>query len=245
MQAVRATIVALDVESSSPPGPRQTKRTRDHKVAMLTQSRDLAVCNLLNSMSATTRMCLAFPSCLKARIARNCRSRCMFRVLAHPICTSYLLVLRARAASRIIARRRTLVALAMPPPRLDQKLDFETLSHTTPWLTLYDDSKPDVITLYNRVTGATRVAPWIALRTLGGRVYFANLVTRVTRWLPPPCWQSGWIELDSDRSTHALLSLNGGMKKHSYYMRMLLPHSLAKLRIEGGAPFVHPLDSIK
>ena len=23
-------------------------------------------------------------------------------------------------------------------------------------------------------------------------------ITRVTRWLPPPCWQSGWIELDSD-----------------------------------------------
>jgi hypothetical protein len=38
------------------------------------------------------------------------------------------------------------------------------------------------------------------LRTRDGRAYFANLLTRETRWLPPHLWMRGWVsrlEIDS------------------------------------------------
>ena len=40
-------------------------------------------------------------------------------------------------------------------------------------------------------TGRVRAAPWISLRGEGGCVFFANLVTRKTRWLPPRTWMPG------------------------------------------------------
>ena len=252
MQAVHATQVVLDVELSTPMGPRQTQRTKDHMIAVLTKSRDEAVCTVLNSMTPVTRLCLAFPSCLRARIRAirrsrelaiesiratlrdTCRRRCIVGVLAHPLCTRYLLVLRARAASRLIARDRTLAALAAPPPRLDRSLDFDSLGNKTPWIVLHDDDNFRK-TLYHRYTGAIRVAPWIALRTPRGRVYFANLVTRVTRWLPPPCWHDGWLSCTNPFDP----------RLHSHYRRMMLPQSLASVQIEGGARFVDPLEEAR
>ena len=47
--------------------------------------------------------------------------------------------------------------------------------------------------LVNTASGAVRDAPWIALRTQSGVVYFANLISRETRWLPPHRWMEGWI----------------------------------------------------
>ena len=231
MQAVHATQVALDVELSIPMGPRQTERTKNHKVAVLTESRDLAVCNALTSMTSVTRLCLAFPACLKARVTANRRRYSLTRALARPLCTCYLLILRARAASRSIARNCARASLAMPPPRLNRTLDFDTLAGRTPWIVLHDDGSRGM-TLYHRYTGATRVAPWITLRTPSGRVYFANLVSRVTRWLPPPCWHDDWLSLTSPFDPRA----------HSHYTRMKLPPSLAHVQIEGGAPFVHPIE---
>ena len=233
MQALLTTNALLNLELSSPPEGNQTLRTKNHMVEVLTESRDLAAGNILHSMTQVTRLCLGLPAALRARIRANRRSRCLTRVLAHPLCTRYLLVLRARAASRLISRDRVLASLASPP-RLDPALDFDTLSSKTPWIVLRDDGDHGMM-LYHRDTGATRLSPWIALRTRGGRVYFANLVTRATRWLPPPGWHSGWTSLSSpfDR------------KKHSYYTRSLLPESFARLQIEGGAQFVHPLEAAR
>ena len=39
--------------------------------------------------------------------------------------------------------------------------------------------------LYHTKTESVRATPWISLRDEGGSFYFANLVTRETRWLLP------------------------------------------------------------
>jgi hypothetical protein len=49
------------------------------------------------------------------------------------------------------------------------------------------------IFLYRTETGSVRASPWVSLRDEGGCVFFANLVTRETRWLPPMIWMPGWI----------------------------------------------------
>ena len=238
MQAVDATQVALDVELSTPMGPRQTQRTKDHMIAVLTDSRDLAAANVLDSMTAVTRIRLGFPAALRKylrdRIKANRHRKALARALAHPLISLYVLHLRARAASRHISRSRAQASLDLHPPRLDRALSIDNLADRTPWLVLHDDSDRGMI-LYHRHTGATRVAPWIALRTSSGRVYFANLVTRATRWLPPSCWHSGWISYTSPFDARA----------HSHYTRVLLPVSLARVQIEGGAPFVHPIEAAR
>ena len=57
--------------------------------------------------------------------------------------------------------------------------------------TLYRDASHEVLLLNTR-TGAIRNAPWVSLRTPGGCVYFANLITGQTRWLPPAGWMQEW-----------------------------------------------------
>ena len=54
----------------------------------------------------------------------------------------------------------------------------------TGWAAIYRDGVHEVF-LVHQQTGAVRHAPWIALRTRDGLAYFANLLTRETRWLPP------------------------------------------------------------
>ncbi|EOD21661.1 hypothetical protein EMIHUDRAFT_101506 [Emiliania huxleyi CCMP1516] len=46
----------------------------------------------------------------------------------------------------------------------------------------------DCVLLYHGRTGHVRLAPWICLRDEYGRVYFGNLITRVTQWYPPKLW---------------------------------------------------------
>ena len=154
MQALLTTNALLNLELSSPPEGNQTLRTKNHMVEVLTDSRDLAAGNILHSMTQVTRLCLGLPAALRARIRANRRSRCLTRVLAHPLCTRYLLVLRARAASRLIARDRARKSLKSPPPHLDPALDFDTLSSRTPWIVLRDDGDRGMM-LYHRDTGAT------------------------------------------------------------------------------------------
>ena len=43
------------------------------------------------------------------------------------------------------------------------------------WAPLYRDSEQEVL-LVHQQTGAVREAPWLALRTTGGNLFFANLV---------------------------------------------------------------------
>jgi len=101
---------------------------------------------------------------------------------------------------------------------------LNTLERYTPWMACFEDDG-HIIKLYHRHTGATRVAPWIVLRTHCGRVYFANLISRATRWTPPPGWLDGWTSFVSP------------FNSRSWYARQLLPRSLACLQVEGGCPY--------
>jgi hypothetical protein len=113
-----------------------------------------------------------------------------------------------------------------PPPSLNHRfhLTLDNLERHTPWLPIYSDSDRSV-SLYHRVTGCTRSAPWFALRH-NGQVYFANIVTGETRWAPPMGWHDGW------------LSLSSPFDRRSPYARSLIPPSLAKMHVEGGACYL-------
>jgi len=76
-----------------------------------------------------------------------------------------------------------------PPPPFPPGLSFGTLFRSS-WVALYDDGN-NTVRLFNSETGAVRLAPWICLRTDAGRVYFVNLLTNHTRWLPPTRWMQG------------------------------------------------------
>ena len=113
-----------------------------------------------------------------------------------------------------------------PPPSLNHRfhLTLDNLERHTPWLPLYSDSDRSV-SLYHKVTGCTRSAPWFTLRH-SGQVYFANIVTGETRWAPPMGWRDGW------------LSLSSPFDRRSPYARSLIPPSLAKMHVEGGACYL-------
>ena len=119
------------------------------------------------------------------------------------------------------------------PPRYPPGLGFNSLRGTS-WFPLFEDASHRVL-LYHLETGCTRAAPWISLRTQWGCVYFANLITGQTRWLPPPRWMDGWISRpladDDGRAVGALL-------EGTRYGRELLPASIARRRVEGGAPYL-------
>ena len=76
---------------------------------------------------------------------------------------------------------------------LDPLIEFGCLDKTS-WYAIVRDNK-NVINLYNVLTGAVRAAPWVALRTSGLTVYFANLITRETRWFPPHRWMFNRVDL--------------------------------------------------
>ena len=108
--------------------------------------------------------------------------------------------------------------------------------------------------LLNRVTGAVRDAPWIALRTAGGAVYFANLLTGRTRWLPPHRWMEGWISrrvvtgipvpTDDSAAARAYDDAVGGLpwlecaRGRRVDDREPLPPIISRLRVDGGAPYM-------
>ena len=70
-----------------------------------------------------------------------------------------------------------------PPPPLPQDFRIgEMHTQKSGWLALFQDTD-STVTLLHVTTGTVREAPWLALRTPHGEVYFANLVTRETRWL--------------------------------------------------------------
>ena len=68
-------------------------------------------------------------------------------------------------------------------------------------------------------------APYFRMRH-DGRVYFANIVTNETRWAPPMGWRDGWVSLTSP------------FDRRSPYARSLIPPSLAKMHVEGGACYL-------
>ena len=118
-----------------------------------------------------------------------------------------------------------------PPPRLPSQLAFETLEKNSQWMPIYEDCEHRVL-FYHRLTGSIRIAPWLALRTVDGCVCFANMVTRETRWFPPHLWMEGWISRPS-------LPLTLDEFTGTVYARSRLPVSVARKRVEGGAPYFH------
>ena len=213
-----------------PRDPRQSPRSYNYSVA---RSRAYAYSEFCKYHPCARRLCtwivlkylLRAPARARARIAERQRRSVILPIASRPLCVRYVLTLRALASTRARLAAATAAALAEPPPCLDPNLEFNTLERYTPWMARFEDDSHN-IKLYHRHTDATRIAPWIVLRTLGGRVYFANLVTRVTRWTPPPGWLDGWISFKSP------------FDSRSWYARQLLPRSLASLQVEGGCPYL-------
>jgi len=121
------------------------------------------------------------------------------------------------------------------PPQLPKDLRLGMMhTQASSWLAIFQDAT-DSVTLFHVTTGTLRDAPWIALRTPDGVAFFGNLVSRETRWLPPHLWQNGFI------SRHSLCSVENpydelasrGLVDH----RTSLPKQLARMRVEGGAPY--------
>ena len=127
-----------------------------------------------------------------------------------------------------------------PPPCLPPWLGLGTLRHTD-WLLLRSDADNRLL-LWSKVTGAVREAPWVSLLSTTGVVYFANLITQETRYLPPHRWMDGWVaraphepmELSSSCGAWPLPYLPG----RKFDDRDALPQSFARRRVDGGAPYL-------
>ena len=84
---------------------------------------------------------------------------------------------------------------------------------------------------------------WIALRTRDGLAYFANLLTRETRWLPPHLWMHGWVSRLDVESASALAAADDRLMSRALGTagrelpcdgRKPLPPLLGRQRVEGG-----------
>ena len=143
--------------------------------------------------------------------------------LPSDIAASSIPLASASPSSAILPTLTSFVA-DHPPPHMDCRLTLDTLDRHTSWLPLFHDHN-HIITLYNKMTGCTRSAPWLTLRD-HGRIYFANIVSGYTRWAPPLQWLDDWI------------SRTCPFDRRSLYARSLLPASLARMHVEGGAPYL-------
>ena len=143
------------------------------------------------------------------------------------------------------------VVPAEAPPRLHYQVTAGALGlteSTRDMLPVYRDcGRPMLIA--HRTTGAVREAPWIALRTSTGVVYYANLATRLTRWHPPHLWMEGWVSRvalhPSDNCSTSLSFAPADVASalflgdRPFDSRALLPPQIARQRVEGGAPHLH------
>ena len=130
------------------------------------------------------------------------------------------------------AHRRCRPSVA-PPPCFPLGLGFAAL-HGTQWYPLYHDHQGRVC-LYHAETGAVREAPWICLRNVAslGQIFYVNLVTQETRWLPPHRWMEGWISRPHI-GPHG--DLRDSLFEGHRLSQQLLPLVLARQRTECGAP---------
>jgi hypothetical protein len=139
-------------------------------------------------------------------------------------------------------------------PPLDPRASFKRPDEDGKWMPICEDVAERTL-FFHKETGATREAPWICLRTsTGGVIYFANLVTRQTRWTAPPLWMSGWVSRSPDATYSpadarsvggARLSVESpppagsivdAYDRRSPYARFLRPQMEARRMGEGGAP---------
>lgn len=124
-----------------------------------------------------------------------------------------------------------------PPPLLDDRVTFGTLERAG-WLPIYLDTSHSIL-LRHELTGATRSAPWVSLRTMCGVIYFANLVTRQTRWFPPHLWMEGWVRRKLWMRACSQQDVDETAWDNTVYSRRALPLHVGRLRVEGGAPYLH------
>ena len=126
------------------------------------------------------------------------------------------------------------------PPKLDECIALNSLNQTR-WCSMFLDTSNDVL-LMHYDSGAVRKGPWISLRTQAGEVFFANLVTRVTRWLPPYRWMDGWVyrrpaiaDYHYDMDQHPFSHIDEGTS----LTRAPPVASYGRRSVEGGAPYFH------
>ena len=108
------------------------------------------------------------------------------------------------------------------------------------WMPIFRDREHWIL-LLNLETGAVREAPWILLRTDDGHVFFANLFTRETRWFPPHRWMQEWVTrsfVPSNYRAHGAVGCHY-LPLGSPLLRHMLDPYIARLRVEGGAPYLH------
>ena len=139
---------------------------------------------------------------------------------------------------------RRLCAVQLPPelpPQLSREVQLNALRFTS-WTPFFRDATNEVF-LMHTCTGAVRCAPWIVLRTSSGLAYFANLVSRETRWLPPHRWMESWVCRTSHggvtsitEDQHPCPSLQEG---RAYDSRSALVGLTGRQCVEGGAPYLH------
>ena len=101
-------------------------------------------------------------------------------------------------------------------------------------MAIFEDHS-DRVLLMSLSTGAVREGPWISLRTPRGTVYFANLVSRATRWFPPQLWMHGWIERPEPSSRNDIFSTYARPRS----LQIVLSCAAARRTVEGGAPYMY------
>jgi hypothetical protein len=130
-----------------------------------------------------------------------------------------------------------------PPPKLDSRICIGTqgAQRENMWTPVYEDQSQLIVLIVHQVTGAARQAPWVSLRNQFGRIYFANLITRQTRWFPPHLWMEGWVRRTcmGDTSGHAAACDDSWLSFIATQRKGMLPPDAARLRVEGGAPYLH------
>jgi hypothetical protein len=143
----------------------------------------------------------------------------------------------------LATRRVSPVSLpCAPPPRIPESIGLGNLGHTD-WIAIHRDAD-FTVRLVHKLTGAVREAPWIVLRTTGGCPFFANLVSRETRWLPPPLWMESWISrrtFTADQYTPATIGSADACPydcSRPMDARCPLPLLCGRERVEGGAPYL-------
>ena len=118
------------------------------------------------------------------------------------------------------------------------KLNLEAQSlRWTGWMPLFEDVDNKSF-LYHTKTESVRAAPWILLRHERGCVYFANLVTRETRWLPPRTWMPDWISRPRCCPREGI-EIDNPIQTNRCFIDLLLPRGIARKRVEGGARYMH------
>ena len=146
-------------------------------------------------------------------------------------------------ASRFNSRR----VFSCEPPPLDPRMHLGTLHGGTAWSLLRNDAAGHALLLC-RATGLLRGAPWISLCDVKGCVFFANVLTRQTRWFPPNRWWADMISRPEHRGhlpvdRHARPEPGDSvadtlLSRRHPLMRDFLGIATARTMVEGGSPYL-------